>query len=228
MGIFDAIFGKKSNSKTNIPNIISSVAKAGGKAVVQIPFDDFIAYAKSSSEILSYSGGVINCRVNLNGEKTKVQFASGELIFNLKDRETLVTVYSKSDFEKNISLSQIEEISTSVSRMINEEIDSKDLAKITVWFMLCQLENYNNEFEEPIFSKKFKINCTENYTMFDEEWADTLEKNIRLDHYMETREHTDALDLFDHAINNLQDNNNQCKLGYSIAQKIVTEWDLLG
>lgn len=216
----------KKTQNVDIPNLLDSVVQSGGTAVVQVPFDCFVKYAKDNPELSpSLDNGQLNILINSNGEETRVSFDSGKISFDMQENETLVTVHLKSELEKNITQEKITEISKNVSKGISAEIHSKEHARATVWLMISFLKS--DSFKKPEFADKFEKICTGGYDIFNNEYYAHLEKNVRLDYYMENRICVDALSLYYEALGNFKVHTNMCNVGYSITKNIIDEWQLL-
>jgi len=226
MGLFSRIFGG-SKKVVDVEKILLTISNSGGKGIVQVPFDYFVDFAKNHAEILPSSAGELICMVPLNGEKTKVQFIHGALSFDINDNETMVNVFSISDFERNISPEKIEELAKFSIEQINKEIDSQELARMTAYMMYCNFDNGSMErTAAPEAVKIFIDNCTDGLTLFDAEYDDVLEKNIRKEFYLSNREYEKGLDTFLQIINSVQDDSIKNELGYTILKKFIANWKL--
>ncbi|WP_010604787.1 hypothetical protein [Pseudoalteromonas maricaloris] len=226
MGFFKRLFGK-SEKNINVEKILLAICDAGGKGIVQVPFDYFVDFAKSHAEILPSAAGELICMVPLYGERTKVQFISGALSFDINDNETMVNVFQITDFERNVSPEKIEELAKSAIDLINKEIDSQELARFTAYMMYCNFDNSSmDRADAPEAVEVFMHKCTEGLTLFDEQYDDVLEKNIRKKFYLNNREFDEALDTFMQIINNVQDQKIKNHVGYSILQKFISTWKL--
>ncbi|WP_392340659.1 hypothetical protein [Moritella marina] len=226
MGFLSRLFGG-SKKDVDVEKILLAISNSGGKGIVHVPFDYFVDFAKNNAEILPSSAGELICMVPLNGEKTKVQFIGGALSFDINDNETMINVFSISDFERNISPEKIEDIAKSSIALINKEIDSQELARITAYMMYCNFDNGSIErTAAPEGVKAFMDKCTEGLTLFDAEYDDVLEKNIRKEFYVSNREYVEGLDTFLQIINNVQDDSIKNELGYSILKKFIANWKL--
>lgn len=226
MGLLRKLFfGSKRD--VDVEKILLAISNSGGKGIVQVPFDYFVKFAKNHAEVLPSTAGVLICMVQLNGEKTKVQFADGALSFSMNDNETMINIFCISDFERNKSSEKIEALTKSYIDLINKNIYSQELARITAYLMYCNFDNGSMERTAvPETVKVFMDKCTEGLTLFDAEYDEVLEKNIRKEFYLNNREYYEGLDTFTKIINCVQDDNIKNELGYSILQAFIANWKL--
>ena len=132
------------------------------------------------------------------------------------------------DADKDTTPEGLEKSATYSINLINKKINSQELARITAWMMYCNFDNSSWDRQGvPVSIKNFLDKCTEGLTMFDKEYDDVLEKNIRREFYIINNEYyKGALDIFLQIIHKIKDEKVRNKLGYSILEKFITNWKL--
>ena len=226
MGLLNWLFGNK-KSNIDVEKILLTILKSGGVGVVQVPFETFLSYAKNNTEILRSTTGELLCKTNLQGELSTIQFISGSFRTDINNSDTLVNIIIKSELEKSLTQETMEPIAEKIVGIINEDIHSKDLAKITAYMMYCNFDHTSMErLNAPDLVKDFINNCSEGFTLFDEEYDDAIERNLKMDFYMNNMEYEVGLDKFLSTLSDIQEDNTKITFGYSILKKFILKWNL--
>ncbi len=109
----------------------------------------------------------------------------------------MVNSFYSPNFERNISPDKIEELSEPSINLVNENVNSQELARITAYMMYCNFDNRSmDRTVSPETAEKFMDRCTGGLTLFDEEYNNVLEKNISIEFYLQNRQYDDALGVF--------------------------------
>lgn len=208
------------------------MADGGGQAVVQVPFEKFVEFAKTHAVLRPSSASQVNCVASIRGERAELQFINGNLSLelNIGPGETLVTVAFASDLEKNLKGNEAEAIINTFAGMINQNLDSKASAKVATHRMLAQLDTpfLGGGREKPEFARKFSEACSDGLTMFDAGYQEALQRNLGLDSLFSKHPQSErALDIFRQALGEFIDEEIKLQIGWGLVERTISHWELL-
>ncbi len=217
--------GKK---EVNITNILKTVDEMGGQGFVQVPIKSFAKHLHENGEQKPSHAGSVEGFIDIDGKKRKVGFQYG-MFYELKEGETLVTVFQKSNIEDHLESVGVENMAISLADNLLENITSSAMAVSLTYALLCET-TIDGLPDGPDDIEEFSLKCSDGLTLFDEGYMEALNKNLNRD--------DDFIGKFDDAINEpvnifmsirneIYDESKKQELSYLIMRKIINKWNLL-
>jgi hypothetical protein len=226
MGLFSSLFGGK--KEVNISNILKTIDESGGQGVAQVPIELFAKYLHENGEQKPSTADSLVGFINIDGEKRKVGFQHG-VFHGLKEGETLVTVFQKSNIEDQLESVGIENMAISLADSLLGNITSSDMAVSLAYALLCET-TLGGGFELPDYIEEFSLKCSDGLTQFDEGYMEALKKNLNRDDSFTGKfdnEIDEPRNIFKSIRNEIYDENKKQELSYLIMREIINKWNLL-
>jgi hypothetical protein len=146
MGFLSGLFGvkEKEQPSPSIPEIVLSIDRSGGQAIVAIPFQNFADYMNRNGEVRSVYSDGFEGFITLQGKKRKVVFSYGPLN-NLESNETLVRVFSDSGIEENLDNINIDSLGEALASVLDEYVQgTSSIEGLTYQIISMAIMEYNH------------------------------------------------------------------------------------
>lgn len=223
MGLFGGLFGGK--KEVNIENILKSVEKNGGQAVVQIPIKVFAKYMHENGEQKPTEAGSVKGFLTISGEKRKVGFQYGPFM-GLQEGETIVTVFEKSGIEEN--LENLENVAVAIAGTMLKNITSRDMAVALAYGLVCN-GTLGGTFELPKDIDNFSLRCSGGLTPFDDGYREAVNLNIKYNDYFNRKsaeEIREPIHMFLCAVDDICDENKKREFCFAVVREVISKWGL--